>query len=95
MFELQMKNSEFYEMSIHFGKVSWVILIIFIVFVYGGLHPSEGMEEYLRKFCRVLIIAINIPSIWKIIVELLRNGNIESRLVFMTAIQILIPFYFI
>lgn len=95
MFELQIKNSGFHEISIHFGKVSWIILIIFLVFVYGGLHPSEGMENYLRTFCRFLIIIINIPSIWKIIVELLRQGNIELKLIFMTIMQILIPFYFI
>ena len=95
MFELQIKNSELHKIPIHFGKVSWIILIIYIVFVYGGLHPSEGMESYLRVFCRFLIVVINIPSIWKIIVELLRHGNIELKLMFITIMQILIPFYFI
>lgn len=95
MFELQIKNSELHEMLIHFGKVSWIVLIIFFVFVYGGFHPSVGMENYLRMFCRFLIIVINIPSIWKIIVSLLRHGNIELKLIFMTVMQILIPFCFI
>jgi len=91
MFELQIRNSKRKEFWIQLGKISWLVLFLYIVFVFGGLHPSQMEVSFLGMYCSFFIVIINIPSIWKIIVELIRHGNIELKIIVKTLFQILLP----
>ena len=91
MFDLQIRNSENEVFLIQLGRVSWLVLALYIVFIYGGLHPNKVATNFLGMYCSDFIILVNFPSIWKIIVELLRNGNIEAKLIILTFFQVSLP----
>ncbi len=93
MVNLRINNTRNKEFLIQIGYLSWVVLLTYYIFCFGGFHPSKVMVNFLGLYCKFLILLLNLPSFWKITVELIRHGNIEVELIVKTMAQFLIPYY--